>query len=64
MPDLQMCTAIYQDDETGKTIECGVRFNCYRHTAKPSMMQAWGQPDPDFQELDGCDNYWPNGRMR
>lgn len=61
MPDIQMCTGVYTDAEPSEIQLCGVRFNCYRHTAQPSQMQAWGPPASDFQKSDGCDNYIPNG---
>jgi hypothetical protein len=54
MPDIQLCTAVDGDGNV-----CRVAHECYRHTATPSTMQAYGPPMEDFDPRDGCDGYIP-----
>ena len=39
---------------------CQVAKDCYRFTAKASILQCYIEP-VDFRKIDGCELYWPNG---
>lgn len=54
MPNIQMCTAVTDNGQV-----CQVAHECYRHTAKASLMQAWGPPGERFDPKQGCDNHLP-----
>lgn len=46
MPDISMCL----------NEECPQRYECYRHEAKPSEYQAYG--DFKFDNDNGCEHFW------
>lgn len=40
--------------------DCPNKSNCYRHTAKPSLMQTYFEVPPyDENSIELCDFYWP-----
>lgn len=43
MPDIQMCQG-----ESDNGLSCIMRDRCYRYTASPGMVQAFGLPGDDF----------------
>jgi hypothetical protein len=50
-PDISMCA----------NEECPLKEKCYRYTAKPEMMQSYGDFKPD--ENGECEYFWDNKKQ-
>lgn len=59
MPDITMCNGINSDTK----IECPLRENCYRFTAKPNEFRQSYFITAPFEE-DKCDHYWENQKLK